>query len=152
MLESMCQLLLLKLQKVSNSLYESPWWTAAKNPYKSALSQLIAVEYDSRDIYRHRLQLIGSTLSQVKCLIHVVKAGAFKSSNARPFLLVNTKLSNIRLGLLVLQLVLVVAVEWQSTKAALELNESPKESKDTRGLRTRRRVQKGKPGVKSPPV
>ncbi|XP_028943425.1 uncharacterized protein [Malus domestica] len=105
------------------SLYESPWWTAAKNPYKSALSQLIAVEYDSRDIYRHRLQLIGSTLSQVKCLIHVVKAGAFKSSNARPFLLVNTKLSNIRLGLLVLQLVekaslvLVVAVEWQSTKA-----------------------------------
>ncbi|KAM1008839.1 hypothetical protein ACFX2J_005197 [Malus domestica] len=123
MLESMCQLLLLKLQKVSNSLYESPWWTAAKNPYKSALSQLIAVEYDSRDIYRHRLQLIGSTLSQVKCLIHVVKAGAFKSSNARPFLLVNTKLSNIRLGLLVLQLVekaslvLVVAVEWQSTKA-----------------------------------
>ncbi|CAN6552776.1 unnamed protein product [Malus baccata var. baccata] len=107
-----------------HALYESPWWTAAKNPYKSALSQLIAVEYDSRDIYRHRLQLIGSTLSQVKCFIHVVNAGAFKSSsNARPFLLVNTKLSNIRLGLLVLQLVqkaslvLVVAVEWQSTKA-----------------------------------
>ncbi|RXH97703.1 hypothetical protein DVH24_010028, partial [Malus domestica] len=43
--------------------YESPWWTAAKKPDESALSQLIAAENDSRDVDRHRHRLIGSTHS-----------------------------------------------------------------------------------------
>ncbi|KAM1484475.1 hypothetical protein ACFXTH_036288 [Malus domestica] len=40
-------------------------------------------------------------LLRVKCLIHVVKAGAFKSrSNARAFLLVRTKIKNYLLPLI----------------------------------------------------